>query len=369
MGVIRPLEGADVAAAAALYELVARSGTRTPPAGLVDYFERTFLSCPWADSEIPSLVHAEDDGSITGFLGSSVRRLVFDGRPIRLGVSGQLVTDPNVRNRAVGAFLMKAYMDGPQDLTLTDTASPPVRRIWEGIGGETFSLACIGWVRVFRPARLGADMLERREARPRLRRVGRPLWAGADAALGLLARPALRPPPEPPGETEALSPAALAEHVDAVTRSFRVRPAYEDAAFVRWLLDAITETDPTVVARLVRVGGRVRGWYVYVTRGAVAHVLQIASEGRASDDVVDHLLHDAWASGASGVQGRVEAPLLESLASRRCLFHASGYLSLIHSRDEALLHAVHSGKALLTRLEGEWWMGHHLLPLGAATPG
>ena len=118
----------------------------------------------------------------------------------------------------------------------------------------------------------------------------------------------------------------------------------------------------------MRVGGRVRGWYVYVTRGAVAHVLQIASEERASDDVVDHLLHDAWAGGASGVQGRVEAPLLESLASRRCLFHASGYLSLIHSRDEALLHAVHSGKALLTRLEGEWWMGHHLLPFGAADP-
>ena len=186
MGVIRPLQRDDIAAAAALYELVARSTTRTPPPGLVDYFERTFLDYPWADPEIPSLVHAEDDGSITGFLGSSVRRLVFDGRPIRLGVSGQLVTDPGVRSRAVGAFLMKAYMDGPQDLTLTDTASAPVRRIWEGVGGETFSLACMGWVRVFRPARLGADVLERREARS-------PLTARSAAVVGRRRRRARAP--------------------------------------------------------------------------------------------------------------------------------------------------------------------------------
>ena len=369
MGMIRPFVRGDIPAAAALYERVARSGSHSPPSGLVDYFARTFFDYPWADTEIPSLVYEEDDGSIAGFLGSSVRRLVFDGRPIRLGVSGQLVTDPGVRNRAVGAFLMKAYMNGPQDLTVTDTASGTVRRIWEGIGGEAFAIGCLGWVRVFRPARLGADVLERRQARPRLARAGQPLWSGADAALGLLARPVLRPPPTQRGETEPLLPETLAQHVAAVTRSLRVRPAYEDESFGRWLLTAIAEVDPVVVARVVRVDGRVRGWYVYVTRGAVAHVLQIASDERVRDDIVDHLLYDAWSRGAAGVQGRVEMSFLECLSSRRCVFHTSGYLSLIHSRDAALLHAVQSGRALLTRLEGEWWMGHHLLSFATEDSG
>jgi len=361
MGEIRPLERSDIPAAASLYEHVARSGSHTPPPGLLRYFEKTFFDYPWADPDIPSLVYVDDDGSIAGFLGSSVRRLVFDGRQIRLGVSGQLVTDPGVRNRAAGAFLMKAYMNGPQELTVTDTASGTVRRIWEGIGGEALSLCCIGWVRVFRPVRLGADVLHRRQTLPRLTDGGRPVWSGLDAALGLVARPVLRPPPRAAGELEELAPSALAEHVGAVTGSLRVRPAYEDEAFVRWLLDAIGEIDGTLVARLVRTRGRVRGWYVYVKRGAVAHVLQIASDERAGDDVLEHLLHDAWSRGAAGVQGRVEAPLLEPLARHRCLFHASGYLALVHSRDEVLLHAIQSGRALLTRLEGEWWMGHHLL--------
>ena len=358
---IRPFEHSDVAAAAGLYEHVARSGSRSAPAGLLRYFEKTFFDYPWADPEIPSLVYEDDDGSIAGFLGSSVRRLVFDGRPIRLGVSGQLVTDPGVRNRAIGAFLMKAYMNGPQELTITDTASGTVRRIWEGIGGETLSLCCMGWVRVFRPTRLGADVLERREAWPRLTRGGRPVWSGMDAVLGLVARPVLRAPSSPVGDVEALTPGTLAEHLESVTGSLRLRPAYEDEDYVGWLLDAVAEIDPTLVARLVRTGGRVRGWYVYVMRGAVAHVLQIASEERAIDDVFDHLLYEAWSSGAAGVQGRVEAQLLDSLSRHRCLFHASGYVALAQSQDERLMHAIHSGKALLTRLEGEWWMGHHLV--------
>jgi hypothetical protein len=44
------------------------------------------------------------------------------------------------------------------------------------------------------------------------------------------------------------------------------------------------------------------------------------------------------------------------------VFHSAASLALIHSRNIDLLHAVQSGRALLTRLDGEWWMGHHLEP-------
>ena len=44
------------------------------------------------------------------------------------------------------------------------------------------------------------------------------------------------------------------------------------------------------------------------------------------------------------------------------MLHRAGYLALIHARDPEVLHAVQAGRALLTRLEGEWWMGHHLEP-------
>jgi hypothetical protein len=357
------MERDDLEQVAGLYEQVARSGSRTPPGKLPAYFEESFFDHPWADPEIPSLVYADEDGRITGFLGSSVRRLLFDGEPVRLGVSGQLVTEPEARSRAPGAFLMREYMNGPQDLTLTDTASEVVRRIWEGVGGETFHLACVGWVRVFRPWQFASGYRGRAERLGAPGR-GRPLLAGLDAVTGGVFGRALRP-----RGTEVESAVATAEdlvqHLPDVTRGLRLRPAY-DAEYLEWQLAAMAEVSPRgeLRARLVRSGGEVRGWYVYYHQpGGIGQVQQLAGNERYAGEILDDLFADAHAHGAAGVQGRVEPHLRAALAERRVLLHRSGYLSLIHSRREEVLHAVHSGRALLTRMEGEWWMGHHLLPL------
>jgi hypothetical protein len=363
VGDIRPLERDDLDQVTSLYEHVARSGSRTPPPRLAAYFEETFFDHPWADPEIPSLVYVEDDGRITGFLGSSVRRFAFDGRPVRLGVSGQLVADPSARGHAPGAFLMNAYMNGPQDLTVTDTASELVRRIWEGVGGETFHLACVGWVRVFRPLQFASGYRGRRE---RLGAAGatRPVLAGVDAAARTVLGRVLRPQ-QTGVEGRAMSAKNLVDNLESVTENMRLRPAY-DEAFLEWLFAQLAAVAGRgeLRRRIVSSGGRVRGWYVYyLLPGGISQVLQVAGDERDVGDVLDDLFRDAYEGGTAGLQGRVEAPLLAPLSHRRAVLHPSGYLALVHARDPDLLYAVQSGRALLTRLEGEWWMGHHLLPL------
>ena len=354
------MERGDLEQVAALYEHVARSGSRTAPPGLMPYFEEFFFDHPWADPEIPSLVYVDGDGRIAGFLGSSVRRFVFDGRPARVGVSGQLVTEPDARNRAPGAFLMREYMNGPQDLTLTDTASEVVRRIWEGVGGETFHLACVGWVRVFRPGQF-ASAYRRRAEDLGAPSGARTLLAPIDGLLGRALRPAARET-----QSETATAADLVRYLPDVAQGARLRPAYDDS-FLEWQLGAMAAVTPRgeLRARLVRVGGEVRGWYLYyLMPGGISQVQQVAGDERFVGEIVDDLFRDAHAGGSAAVQGRIEPHLRAALAERRCLFHRAGYLALIHSRDEGVLHAVQSGRALLTRMEGEWWMGHHLLPFG-----
>jgi hypothetical protein len=362
MAEIRRLERADLPQVANLYEHVARSGSWEAPAGLARYFEETFLDYPWSDPEIPSLVYA-DDGKIAGFLGSNVRRFTFDGTPIRLAISGQLVTDPSVRNRAAGAFLLKQFLDGPQDLTITDTASDTARRIWEGLGGETLHIGSIGWARVFSPLRSVWDFRTRRGG-GRLTPVVRPVLSAVDAASSLVAGRALGVE-KPEGSTEVLTADAMGEHLGAVAKTYRLRPAYDDRDGTTWLLDQMARVRPRgeLIARLVRGSdARAQGWFVYYHRpGGIAQTLGVAAAPNDVGDVLDALLADARERGAVAVQGRIEPHLLEPLAERRCLFHKSGYLPLIHSRRPELLHAIHSGRALLTRVAGEWWMGHHLL--------
>jgi hypothetical protein len=369
---IRPLEREDLPQVAALYELVARSGTRNPPPELAGHFQDTFLDHPWADPDIPSLVYQDGEGAILGFIGSQVRRMRLNGRVLRFGCSGHLVTEPEARKGAVGAFLMKAYQSGPQDLTFSDTASEYVRKIWESLGGEKSQLACVGWGRMFRPWHASADFMGRRRDLGRAGRAAGPLLNVLDAASVGVARERLEPP-EPDGHTEELTAEAIAEHMPLLARSFPVRPAYDEDGFVEWLLAAATavKTRGTLVKRLVRgADGRVRGWFVYYVRpGAIAQVLQVAGSSRDIGDVVDHLLRDAWSRDAAAVQGRMEGHLFQAVTERRCFLHTSGYLALVHGRDPEVLHAVQSGRALLTRLEGEWWMGHHLEPFGGSWTG
>lgn len=359
---IRPLERADLPQVAGLYEHVARSGSWDAPPGLVGYFEETFFDYPWADPEIPSLVYA-DDGKISGFLGSNVRRFVFDGDPIRLAISGQLVTDPEVRKQAAGAFLLKRFLEGPQDLTITDTASDEARRIWEGLGGETMHIGSIGWARVFSPLRSVWDY-KTRSGGGRMTPVVRPVFRAVDAAGSLIARRALKAE-APVGSTEVLTAEAMGEHVETIAKPYRLRPSYDDREGASWLLEQVARVSQRgeLIARLVRAAdGRAQGWFVYYHRpGGIAQTLSVAGAGNDIGDVLDALLADAHERGAVAVQGRVEPHLLERLSERRVIFHKSGYLPLIHSPRPELLHAIHSGRALLTRLAGEWWMGHHLL--------
>ncbi len=358
---IRPFERSDLSVVTSLYELVARSGTRVPPPGLEQYFERTFFEQPWTDPEIPSLVYVDENGAVAGFLGSSVRRLDFDGEPVRVAVSGQLVTDPKARSRAAGAFLMKTYLSGPQDLTITDGATEEVRRMWVGLGGETRHLECIGWIRAFRPFLAAAQLVE--GPRPRLARVLRPVAPALDATTR--AASSWLDVTEPSGTREELTPELVVEHLPQVARDFRLRPAY-DVDFIRRLLPEVEAVRNlgTLVRQLVRLdSGDVAGWFVYyATDGGLGWVLQIACSERSAEPVLDHLFSDAASRGVTALRGRVEAHVRAPLSSRDSVLRKSDAIALVHSRRTDLLHAVHSGRALLTRLEGEWWMGHHLYP-------
>lgn len=362
MSPIRPFVAADSAEVAGLYERVIRSGSRTPPPHLARYFERTFLEHPWADPEIPSLVYEDARRRLVGFIGSHVRRLRFDGEPIRMACSGQLVVAPEARREAPGAFLLREYLSGPQELTITDGANDRARRLWTGLGGETLHLSCLDWIRVLRPAAVAAQYAARGRGGAAFRPAA-PLIALVDAA-GTRLPPFRSDARQPGGTVEELTPAALLGHLTAVTRGLRLYPDY-DGAFLDWLFAEMAEvgTRGRLVRSLVRGrDGRLQGWYVaYFPRRGVVEAVQVAAVERAAGHVLDRLFHEARRSGASAVRGRVEPSLLASLGARRCVLRYTGG-SLAHSPRPEILAAVRRGQALLTRLEGEWWMGHHIEP-------
>lgn len=355
MSVVRPMRPDEIPEVAELYRVVDRSDWRIPPSEITGFFQRILLEDPWSDPDIPTLVHVEDSGEITGFIGSHVRRMRFDETTIRMASGGPLIAHPKVRNRAVGPRLWKQYLAGPQELTIADGASDEMRQIFELIGGQMMHPSSIAWARVFRPfSFMGNRVLH---LHPRRRALGARVWSGLDLASakagGYFRAPVVRT-----ATIEPLTPELLLEHMPVVTRSLRLYPAY-DEPFLNWLFAELHDnrTWGTPVRRFVRDDkGLALGWYVYyLLAGEGCQVVQVAARDRRAGEVLDALFADVVEQGGAGAQGRVEPRLLAALAARGAVYRYSGR-SLVHSRDPELLAVLAAGQALLSRLDGDWWM-------------
>jgi hypothetical protein len=363
-GFIRPLERDDLPQVASLYEAVSRSGSGPPPQGLASYFERTLLDHPWVDQEIPSLVYLDGQGAVKGFIGSHVRRLRLGGKPVRMACSGQLMSDPAVRNRAVGTLLLRRFFAGPQDLTMTDGATEATRRIWRGLGGAVGHLGSITWVRLVDWRAAGEQALQR-FGMAAWRPVASPaLWA-VQAVANRVPVTSLRAK-EPLTRAEDLTPELLLEHLPSVSQHWSLVPAY-DEQFLAWLFHGMAEVRSRgeLVKRLVRDReDRVLGWYVaYLQRRGLSQVMQVAARERDAPAVLDHLFHHAQRAGVAALAGQFEPSLAEALSQRRrrCFLHLSANF-LVHARNPEVLNPILLGQAMITRMDGERWMGHHLEP-------
>lgn len=364
MSDIRPLERADIPAVARLFSLVWRGAPDAADSELERFFESTLLDHPWADPELPSFVATNGD-EIVGMIGSNVRRMTFDGRPIRMVCSAHLVAHPRARGRAVGARLLKTLLAGPQDLTTTDGATDEMRRLWEAVGGSAVHLGALSFVRLFKPATLGLDLLLDRKGRRVEASPLRLLPGSLDRLAALVARKRLVPSAAR-ATAAALSPSFVVEQADDVAATARLRAAY-DEPYVTWLFDELGR----VAARgtLWRDGiarGRLwaesihrdglLGWYVcHLRTGGFCRVLQVVARPRALDDVFAALSSRARSLGAAALYGRLEPELVAPVTAAGCVIRPSDGRLLVHSRTPQLATAVRAGDALLTRLDGEWW--------------
>lgn len=356
-GRIRPLRREDIPAIVALRRQVFRFSERADAGALARYLEAIFFRNPWTDPGLPSLVYEDATGDLCGFVGVVPRRMLFRGEPIRVAVGTQLMVVPSRRGALIGRRLVHAFISGPQDLSLSDTANEAARRLWEAVGGETSVLLSMTWTLPLRPYSHALGRQRGTWLGRGLALATRPLAAAADALVPRAWGGApWRLPPE--GRTEALDASSLLAHFSDVAGAPALRPVYEDGS-LEWLLRQAA--DKRQFGRMRRVlartaAGEVAGWFLYyLARGGTAEVVQMVAARARQELVFDHLCHHAWRRGATAISGRVDPALMPVLAGREARLSLEGPWVLVHARPEILL-AIEHGDALLSRLEGEWWL-------------
>src|SRR5262245_31035200 len=203
-------------------------------AALPDYFEEIFFHNPWYGESIPSLVYEESDGKIIGFLGVAPRRMLFQDQPIRVAVSFHFMVEPESRSSLAGVKLLRAFFEGPQDLSLTDGAGHIGRRIWEGVGGSTAWAYSLLWTRILRPARYAVDLFGRRKSFSPLAHAITPLCHIVDAGARRML-PRYFPGAPLQCSEEDLDVKTLMSHLPQFSKIAALKPVYDEHS-LRWLL-------------------------------------------------------------------------------------------------------------------------------------
>ena len=363
---VRPFEAEDAEAVASLWRYWFHDKVRGPAPKLARLARRWYAEHPFADLEVPSLVATDDDGKLVGFLGVMVTPVEVDGKPGRLAGIFPPVLDPEGAPTTLAALLLRRFLAGPQDFTFSDGGHPKFERIWTSLGGEVAPLASIRWIKLLRPVELMAGA---RIERPWLRRVLQPVARGSDGLLrrGVPGFLTAAPIPLPGGRSAASHHKIITRQVSAneweeaaasLRSEARLRPCHTPD-LIAWLTHEISSVERLNPVQLGvaedEYGSVVGTWFTSVPVGDLARVFSLSAKPRWSGEVVNAMLADAEAGGATAVMGRLDPVFRRAITDARCLLHAGGSLQLLHARDRTLLRDALLGNVAFSRLDGEAW--------------
>lgn len=361
-GLIRPIASGDISAVAKIFQTQFRKTTVPASAGLVDYLDRLFVSGPFADANLPSLVYQREDAGIAGFLGVTAQPLVLEGTPIRAAVCGALMVDAHQQDPMAGARLLKAFLAGNQDVSLSETAGDATLSMWRQLRGDVLTRHSLDWLRVIRPGGFAVEIMARRIGAAR---ALSPLAGLVDTRLTRLGSErglrwaALSDDFKAPGglTVQPVAVADFADHIRAFTDSFPIRRDWSDAALQQLLAD-LPHKSAFGALRICVVrarGGAILGGFVYYHRPlATAHILDVLVAPERAGVVLDCLLRDAADHGAVAVRGRTAPAIFDALLERRCLMFQYG-ASVVAARDPVLMERLKRGDAAFNGLVGERW--------------
>lgn len=359
MGEIRALRQEDVAAVAGLFQRILRKTHQPATPALKAYLSTLFLDGPDLDPEIGSHVHVGEDGRVSGFVGVMPLSMQAEGRSVRAAVCGSLMVDNHAEDPFAGARLMRAFLSGPQDISLTETANDVATTMWRKLRATVLPGHSLEWLRVIRPAGFAMEMAAGAASAARLLS---PLARPLDAFLRR-GKPELRW-----STVTAAAPDNVVSTIDAdddttidllqkLTAGFAVRPHWQPDSLRRMVAESRSKAGyGEMVRQMVTTrDGRPIGLFLYYgDPGRIGRVLQILAAPGQTGAVIDTMLAHAAERGMVALRGRTQPALLDAMLGRRFVFlHASA--SIVHARDATLLEPFLAGKAFFNGFAGESW--------------
>lgn len=356
MSEVRPLSAEDIGAVTALYYRILRHSTAAPPAALSAYFRAFYLDGPYRDPDIPALVHVTDDGRVNGFVGVHSVPYLLGERRLRAAFCGALMSEDHESDPLAGARLLKAFVSGPQDVSLSETANVISETMWTKLRGKTIPGYSFEWFRIFRPAGFAAALGGEKS---RLVKHLAPIARLFDAKLS--GKPSLgrfAPAPAPAGLIiEDADFSSFAEAIRKFSAAKQARPDWDHGYLDHVLANAVIKPayGQAHMGLVKTKSGEPIGAFLYHLKpGGIGRVLQVMATPGRLGPVLDLMFAHALDHGAVGLRGRSSPELIEA-ATGRSMIMATISSTVVHAKDPSIAEAFISGDSMLTGLAGERW--------------
>lgn len=350
---IRTFAQEDARAVAELFHRIFMRKKRISYDALADSLNDIFLTSRYGATGNGSLVFAEPDGQITGFVGVVPTMFHAGDRTIRVAMVGSLMVEEPHKNPLKGARLVRAVSTGAYDMVLSETANAISRRMWDKVGSRHIPGYSLDFFKILHPARFALDIARRRYT---FAALARPLAHALDALTARMhAKPIILDTNY--AETDADAEEA-AELILRLTQARTLRPAFDVATLTRRIQHgSVKRGYGDYVARIVRHRNGVPvGIYIYhAYAGRFAYVQHLLAEPKHMNETTARLITDAKARGAVALKGRSEPHNLSALANQRCFFTQRASM-IVHTRDWSQVTPLIMGEGFATGLAGETWM-------------
>ena len=335
-GHVRAASRADMPAIGELFQRTFAQKAEPAPQALTNYLCELFLDAPDRDPDIVSKVHVRGDGQVNGFIGVLSLPLNFEGRSLRGAVCGSLMVDERDGDPFAGARLMRSFLSGPQDISLSETANPVSENMWRKLRGTVLPAYSLEWVRILRPTGFAIDVAARSTP---LVRLLHPLAVPLDGMIRRFGPSMLRAPQNVPAVDREINRIDLAALIASASfPELRFTPPGAPSALRQMLADASQQSRyGTFIARAVHSAQwRIRSAPSSITPNRAASRMSCRSSPSPGKPVrcSTGSSFNAEQLAPSPCAAAAQPALLDALLTRHC-FHVHRASSLVHARDIA----------------------------------
>lgn len=306
---------------------------------------------------VSPIVSRSANGRVNGFLGVITKNFRYRDRMITVANCHHLMATDEARKQLMPMRLLQQFLTGPQDISFSDGSTESTRQLWKRLGGEPVIGESIYYKIPLRPASFAAGHFLKKYQN----RMGDSLRFFSSCTDSIAGK--MRIPLFYKKKTQNSFVPLSMEIIRVLMRKmepyYMLFPDYDPSDIERLfqLLDCETRYGTLYKVAILGANDQPIGWFIYFAqKGGVCEVIQAVSLPGKESELFDSVTWHAFSMGGVELSGRLMPRQLKTPFTTKSISLPARMWTLMRSNDIELKHAIQSGNAFMTRLEGDLWL-------------